>query len=484
MLKKIAMISGGVVLALLIFLAFAMTGYPSALKPQRHAPQAVLIDNIRLVSMVPGAPQAEESRAVLVVDGEIAAIGAAGALTLPDTLAADDALVIDGAGRTLMPGLIDAHVHVWDEAELAGFLAHGVTGIRNMSGIPFHLPLIARIEAGRILGPDMVTTGPILNSPGYNQQTNQQIVVTADEARAAVATQYADGYRTLKLYSNLHREAFDAIMNEADRLGMSVTGHTPEGVRGEGVPHEKPFDISFDDVLARNFQTIEHTESIVWHGLRDDLDAEKMRALAAEIAASGVAVDPTLIAHANLVRVAQSDGEYLGRLGTDTINPLLMMLDSETYEYWSHRERAEREAPRAEFYLAATKMMHDAGVPLIAGTDAGIFTNIPGSALTRELELLVEAGLTPYEALQAATVTPAPVLGFERAGQIAPGFRGNLILVAGDPLTNVSVVGNPDAVMIDGQLLDEKKLAQLRKGATQTSVLRSARRAVAMMMSL
>jgi len=484
MLKKIALGICAVLLALGLWLAFAATGYPSALRPIKNVPQAVLIDNVRIISMAPGAPQAENDRAILIVSGEISAIGDAGALTAPEGLNADDVLRIDGAGKTLLPGLIDAHVHVWDEAELAGYLAHGVTGIRNLGGLPFHLPLIERTETGRILGPDMITTGPILNSPGHNQQDNQQIVVTAEEARAAVIKHYEDGYRALKVYSNLRREPLEAVMEEATRLGMSVSGHTPEGVREDGMPYDKPFDISFAEILPRGFKTIEHTESIVWHGLRDDLSEEKMRALAAEIAAYGVAVDPTLIAHANLVRVAQSSGDYLNRPGTDTINPLLKILDAGTYEFWSNPERAGHEAPRAEFYLKATKMMHEAGATLVAGTDAGIFTNLPGSAMTRELELLVEAGFTPYEALQTATVNGGEILGFEKTGQIAPGYRANLILVDGDPLSNVSAVENPDAVILRGVVLDADKLKDLREAATQTSMPRTARRAIAMMMEL
>ena len=234
-----------------IWLGVLATGYPRALKPQDIAP-LVLVDNVRVVSMAPGLPEAQENMAVLVMNGVIEKIGPAGSLSIPE--AVDGAVLIDGAGKTLAPGLIDAHVHVWDEAELAGYLAHGVTGVRNMSGMPFHLPLAKRIETGRILGPDFMTTGPILNSPGHNQQDNHQLIATAEEARAAVAKQDKDGYRALKVYSNLHREAYEAVMDEAGKRGMSVTGHTPEGVRVKGVPYEKPFDIAFEDIELHNYE--------------------------------------------------------------------------------------------------------------------------------------------------------------------------------------------------------------------------------------
>ena len=293
-------------------LALATTGYPRALGPQRDAPAATRIDNVRLISMRPGAPAVQLGHSVLVEGDRITAIGPARALPTPP-----DARIVDGGGQTLLPGLIDAHVHVWDEAELAGYLAHGVTSVRNMSGMPFHQPLAERIAEGRILGPDLLTTGPILNSPGPNEQANHQLVTTAEEARAAVEGQHAAGYRTVKVYANLTREAYEAILAAARELDMTVVGHTPEGVREAGMPAEKPFNIAFEEVLDDGFGTIEHVESIVWHGLRDRLDPVAMRALAQEIAAADVTVTPTLIAHANLVRVAESDGAYLERPGAE-----------------------------------------------------------------------------------------------------------------------------------------------------------------------
>lgn len=461
------------------WLAVATTGYPAALKRPAIAPTAVRIDNVRIISMAPGSPAIETDKSVLVVDGVIRQVAPPAAINTPE-----GAEVVDGGGQTLLPGLIDAHVHVWDEAELAGYLAHGVTSVRNMSGMPFHASLIRRIEQRKILGPDFVTTGPILNSPGANVQDNHQIVATAEEARTAVQEQYAAGYRTLKVYSNLYREPYEAILDEAARLDMTIVGHTPEGVRAEGAPYEKPFDIAFEEILDDGFGTIEHVELIVWHGLRDRLDEDGMRDLAGRIADAGVIVTPTLIAQANLVRVAETRGAYLDRPGTETLNPLIQRLEAANHEHWSRQDPQAREAPRAAFYLKATKMLHDAGVPLIAGTDAGIFTNIPGSSMTRELELLVKAGLSPYDALAMATVNAGPAIGLADRGQVSPGFQGNLLLVSGDPLTDVSRVENPSAVMMRGVWLDADALEEMRQAARQTSVPRTGRRVAATLLAL
>ena len=190
-----------ILLALVLWLGFATTGHPSVLKPERDAPPAVLFDNVRIISMVRGAPETEVEQAVLVVGDTVSEVGPAGSIHPPL-----DAVEINATGMTLIPGLIDAHVHLWDEAELAGYLAYGVTGIRNLSGMPFHLPLARRIQNNTLLGPDLVSTGPILNSAGANQQGNHQLVETTDEASRAVQATYAAGYRLVKVYSNIHRE--------------------------------------------------------------------------------------------------------------------------------------------------------------------------------------------------------------------------------------------------------------------------------------
>src|SRR5690554_673596 len=269
-----------------------VTDIPNALKPKPNPYSGVLIHNVRLISMVAEAQEVEDGMAVLIRGDRIIEVGATSELSAPP-----DFLIIDGHGQTLMPGLIDAHIHLQDEAELAAYLAHGVTGVRNMSGYPFHLRLIERLAAGELLGPEMMTTGPILNSRGPNETILQTTVTTADEARAAVHAQFNAGYREIKVYSNLSREAFEAILTEATTLGMDVSGHSAEGVRTPGIPHDKPFDVPWEASLGQGIKTLEHIETIVWHSLRDALDENRMREVAAQLAVSGEAVTPTLYAH-------------------------------------------------------------------------------------------------------------------------------------------------------------------------------------------
>ena len=205
-----------------------------------------------------------------------------------------------------------------------------------------------------------------------------------------------------------------------------------------------------------------------------------MREVADTLAASGEAVTTTLIAHKRLVLIAETRGAYLERPGSETINPLVRFAQRADARFWSEVDPSAYEGPRAEFYLAATRWLHEAGVPLTAGTDSGLFAIIPGRSMARELELLVEAGLSPREALASATRRNAQTLGFERTGAIAPGYRANLVLLSEDPLASVGAVEFPAAVMLRGYWMDDVKLEALREGARDTSLVRSLWRALQM----
>jgi len=206
-----------------------------------------------------------------------------------------------------------------------------------------------------------------------------------------------------------------------------------------------------------------------------------MREVTARLAASGEAVTTTLIAHKRLVLIAETRGAYLERPGSDTINPLIRLAQQGEATYWSQADPSAYEGPRAEFLLTATRLLHEAGVPLLAATDAGIFAIIPGASMARELELMVDAGLSPHQALASATRTSAQILGFEKTGVIAPGYRANLVLLPEDPLTHVGAVEFPAAVMLGGYWMDDIKLEELRQAARDTSLVRSLWRAVQMM---
>lgn len=426
----------------------------------------LLIRDVRTIGFEGETPAIRENAYVLVKDGKILAVReTAEGLSAPET--------VDGAGRTMVPGLTDMHVHIWDEAELDAYLSWGVTRVRNMSGLSFHLPLAKRIEAGELMGPHLITTGPILNSPGPNAQINHQMVETADEARAAVAWQAEAGFDRIKVYSNLTRPAYKAIIEEAAARGMPVVGHTPEGVREEGMPKDKPFNISFEEVLADHFETIEHIESVVWHGLRNRHDEEAARALGHKIAAEGVPVTATLLAHRNLLLVAETGGAATSRPGTELLNLVEQQTEGGNFEFWAGQDPAPL-AEDAAFYARVAKIFQEEGVTLLAGTDAGIFTNIPGKSLGEELVLLVNAGLSPHDVLRSATYTPSVVLG--TAGQdgcVEAGCAADLVLMPCDPLADISCAAEPAGLVYRGQWLDRAALDDLRQASAQQGVERT-----------
>lgn len=435
----------------------------------------ILITGINVISMTSDKPVIASNQNVVIRNGLIAEIND----QTPQTT--QDWEHISGQGKYLIPGLIDAHIHLSDETELAGYLAHGVTGLRNMGGYPFHLRLIEAIARDEILSPDFVTTGPILNSPGPNAAINQQLVTTGDEARAAVQKHHAVGFNRIKVYSNLTADAFRAILEESNSLGLRVTGHSPEGTRSAGVPYEKPFEVDWMASVGQGFSSLEHTETIVWHALRDRLDDNAMNDVAEQLVASRDRVTPTLLAHRRLVEIALTKGAYLSRPDSDTINPLVNLVDQGSIDFWRHEDPRDYEVPHSDFFLKATGIMHKHGVPILAGTDSGGFGIIPGRSLARELELLVRAGLTPYEALRSATAINAESLGFTGTGTIAEGSRANLLILNENPLDNISTVENPDHIFLRGHSIDSARIAELEQAAKETSLTRSIVRAAEML---
>ncbi|MCB2078913.1 MAG: amidohydrolase family protein [Novosphingobium sp.] len=452
---------------LILIAAFSAVLVPNRAFAADTAPD-LLIRNVRLIDLAADEPEWREGMAVLVRNGRIVAVTTGNAIP-----ATGDMTVIDGKGRYLLPGLYDLHVHLWDQAGLGAYLAHGVTTIRNASGMPFHLDLAKRIAASELPGPRLLTTGPILNSHGENEQPNHQIVTTRAEARAAVRSQYEQGFRHVKVYSNLTREAWGGIRDEAAKRGMSIMGHTPEGVRTAGVPREKPFDMAFEPFLNSGFVTIEHVESIVWHALRNRHDAQAARKLASRIAASGTAVDPTLVAFRNLLHVAETRGKYLRRPGTELMNPLIMSLEAPNFERWSN-EAVEPNAEAFAFQKEVTRMLADAGVLLVAGTDAGIFTNVPGASLIDELELLEEAGLSPAQVLRIATLNPAIALNEDaERGRIAVGQVADMVLTEADPLADFATLRRPALVVTAGLPFDREALDSLLAEAAHPDLART-----------
>jgi len=420
------------------------------------------------------SPVLLRDRDVLVVDGVIRAIEPAAAADPPDR-------VVDGRGLTLLPGLVDMHVHLNEtesEKSLVLYLAHGVTCVQSMHGSPRHLDVRARLARGELTGPRFFTTGPT---------TATEQVDSPAKAAAVVEAQAKAGYDAIKMYGDgsdtMSRETYAAVIAAAHASGLRVVGHAPRNL---------PFEV----VLAEGQDSIDHAEEILYtatpvlkvmaplirfqfgRGTREQVEAvlarthleTEMDAAAGEVAAAvrttKLAVTPTLIAFTTIVQHTTEDFAKLGA------NPLLRCMSPLTRREWEPERNRYRRAWRDRREVASlvlqrgldlqrrlVRALHAAGVPILTGTDAPLTFVYPGWSLHRELDLLVGCGLTPYDALVAATVAPARQLGIaDQVGSIAPGRQADLLLVRGDPTADVGNAANVIAVCARGRWFDRAAL--------------------------
>jgi len=400
---------------------------------------------------------------VLIADGRITALGPADKVAVPA-----GATVIDGHGRWLMPGLVDMHVHSWFESELTLFLANGVTTIRNMFGSPQQVSWRDEVAAGTRLGPSIVTAGPIVDgSPPV--WPGSLVVLTPDDAKTAVQAHLDGHYDFVKVYDRLTPEAYDAVMAAAKAAGLPVFGHVPERV-------------GLHAVLAAGQRTVEHMFGFEACFAGPDVppepakfltrlrewtmpDPARLAALAADAAASGVYQCPTLIVMQKMA-VGAEDAAELARPCMRYVDPFMLTV----WKQSAARPPEMAEAARAGLPVrdALVRALHGAGAPLLLGTDCGNAWVVAGFAVHEELANLVACGLTPAEALRAATLTPAECLrATGEFGAVAPGLRADLLLLDADPLQDVANAQKRVGVVVRGRWLPEAELqARLEAVAT------------------
>ncbi len=333
---------------------------------------------------------------VLVRDGRIEAVGPAAEVAVPF-----EARRVDGRGRTLLPGLADLHVHLQSPPRLEGYLARGVTTIRNMRGRPGDPALRDGVARGELLGPRIVTCGPHLDGGGP-VFAGRLRVRGADEARAAVRAHRKAGYDCAKVYSGLDAEAYAEVVRSAAELGLPVVGHVPIAV-------------GLDGVLAAGQRSLEHVEELT-RGRDLLLNPARLGELAARVRAGGAWVCPTLSTYA--------------RFGP--------------------------QAPVFQgFHAALVRELHAAGVGLLVGSDAEGYDEARSPVL-REIEALVAAGLPAEDVLAAATREAGRFLG-TGAGTITVGAPADLILVQRDPLDDLGALDRPLAVLAAGRLVEPRR---------------------------
>lgn len=414
-------------------------------------------------------------RTVVIEDGRIAAMGPGGEVAVPE-----GAAVVEGRSRFLMPGLFDTHVHFGRferDRHPVLYLANGITTVQSMHGSPAHLELRRRVEEGELLGPRVLTTGPTTATVGIS---------TPEEARALVREQVAAGYDAVKQYGvgdESPRETYAALASAAREAGIRLVGHAPR-------------ELPFSAVLEERQSSIDHMEEIVYtseaisEAFGPYLDIQSGRVpppkrstalealpvldalepaieeLAREVAASGLAVTPTLVAFETIGRQVSADfEEQLDDPRLAYIHPFTRIEWGPAFNRyrtgWSDRLEVMDRILHASLELQKrmTRAFHRAGVDLMTGTDAPLTFVFPGSSLHRELELLVESGLSPYAALRAATAVPAGRLGLAgEVGTIAVGKRADLVLVEANPLEDVGHARRIVGVVAAGRWLSRARL--------------------------
>ncbi len=375
------------------------------------------------------------AQTVVVENGVITAIGNVDVVPVPE-----NAAIVDGTDRYLMPGLTEMHGHVTGtgDAEIERlfslFLANGVTTVRGMLGRPSHLRLRDDIAAGKIFGPRLITSGPSFNGNS---------VTGIEQGARMVREQHAAGYDFLKIHPGLSEAEFEAIADTANEIGIPFAGHVPVAA-------------GIDTALAKGMASIDHldgymasllppnTDTSGGYGgffdvmLADQVIEERIADVVAATLAAGVGNVPTESLFEQIVNdVPAAD---LGNRAEMRYVPAATVRQWERSKEETLSERGfnpEVAARAIEIRRGLILALHEAGAAILLGSDAPQIFNVPGFSLHHELEFMVLSGLTPFEALQTGTIAPARFFGIG-TGAVAVGRIGDLVLLDANPIEDIA----------------------------------------------
>ena len=440
---------------------------------------AVAFRHVSVVDVVNGRVLPEQT--VIVREGRILKVGPSDQIPAPD-----DVLEVDGRGRFLIPGLWDMHTHWYEPQALGLFIANGVTGIRMMLGVPMHHQWRESISAGKLVGPRMRIASGVFDGP--KPVWPRSISVSNEpEARAAVRQSRDAGADFIKVYELLPREAYFAIADESKKLGIPFVGHIPETILAQEAAEAGQKSIehltgmrlacsSQREELLREWgriirETLDAGESKPWIRALKELgpridetyDPEVASQLFALFKEKGTWHCPTLtvgysIGHLNDPEFTRDPRlVYMSPAMRNSWNPKndFRFRDATDEDLANRRERVKKD-------MKIVRDLHQAGVPLLAGTDTGNPYCFPGFSLHDELDLLVQSGLSPADALRAATVNPTRFMGrTETMGTIAEDRVADLVLLDDNPLVDIHNTRNIRGVMAAGRWFDRPTLDAL-----------------------
>lgn len=418
-----------------------------------HPRHAVVIAHVSVFDSEQASVRADQS---VVIEGErIISTGPAATVDLPK-----DAEIVDGTGKTLIPGLFDMHAHATAGDGILN-IASGVTTVRDMGNDIEELKhLQEHWDSGTAIGPRLWKSG-FIDGHGPFQAPTGLYADTLEEAQAAV-NRYADlGYIQIKLYSSLKPEFVPGIVRAAHARGLRVSGHVPNGMTASQFVEEGADEIQHINFIFLNFlggkvkdtRTPERFTAVGENAAKLDLQSKEVSDFIALLLQHHTTVDVTLAAF---------EGMFRGRPGkvSPDYAPVLKRLPAQVQRgayggglpVTEANDQLYKDSYRA--MLRMTKRMYDAGVAILAGTDAAA-----GIMLHRELELEVEAGIPPAKALQIATFNAAKLLNQEKElGSIAAGKRADLVLVEGNPAEHISDIRRTRLVMKNGVLYRSRDL--------------------------
>lgn len=467
--------------------AFFLLGTLPLLSSCSKPPNPVLaITHVTVIDATGTPPQPDMT--LLISAQKITALGPAKSLAIPR-----NAQILDASGKFLVPGLADMHVHLTGASEPAGsrefiiplLLTNGITTVRDMGGyLESLIPLRKEIEQGRRLGPQIVFAGPYLDGSPPSFQPSF-VVTNAVEASEDVHTLIQRGVDFIKVQSILSRDAYFAISNVCRREHITFVGHVPDRVTAaeasdagqKSIEHltgvlracskDEPrlMREQFLSMTKKESGAQSHARQLAWQReLLSHYSEKAADELIAKFVRNQTWQVPTLILLRN---------NAFPTLESDPANdPRRKYVPHQFLEIWQKTHQAQMKgATLREFALRTAlldKSMHMvgkmqlAGVHLMAGTDTTAPFVFPGSGLHEELALLVQASLTPMQALQAATKNPAEFLGeLQTQGTIEPGKFADLLLLDANPLADIHNTQKIRAVILHGSFLDRRVLDEL-----------------------
>lgn len=381
---------------------------------------------IKEVNIIPMTDEkVVKNRSIYIKQGKIEAIDSFESLSFPK-----ETKVIEAGGMYLLPGFSDMHVHLMYEEvkeELSLYLAKGITRVRNMFGLPWHLEVQQLLREDKLLGPEIFTTGPLLDGPG-GFWPNSVILEDKEQAIEAVKDVKQKGYQAVKVYDRLNKEVFEQIMLSAKELNLPVVGH---------IPWEVGIEESYNAGLFSN----EHFTG--YH-----FDSEKLQDQIDLTLEKGIWNCPTLVVLKNY--------EYLDQFKKGKDPEELKYVPHEIRKWWKDFEPFPLGYEEKKELL---NKLYQNGGKIVSGTDTGNPYVIPGFSLHDEFQFMHEAGLTAYEVLMTSTVNAAKMMGDEEIrGTIEEGKIADLVLLAKNPLEDIKHSREIEGVVRNGMWLSKNTL--------------------------